>query len=71
MKPIASWKLALAVSSLAGVAFGQTTDSLFGTGGVAIWGAQTDTPQWNQALSVKYTRQGCSDAPSACMSFVE
>jgi hypothetical protein len=70
MKRIASLKLVLAVTSLATIVYGQTPDGLLGTGGVAIWGVQTDTAQWNQALKVKYTRQGCSDAPAACMSFV-
>src|SRR5579872_7049876 len=68
-------RLALAVSSLATLTYsqtnyGQTSDLGFGGGGVATWSVQTNAPQWNQELGVKYTRQGCSDAPAACMTFV-
>jgi hypothetical protein len=63
-------RLALAVSSLATLAYSQTNDLAFSGGGVATWSVQTNTPQWNQELGVKYTRQGCSDAPAACIAFV-
>jgi len=71
MKKITVLKLALSVSCLANIAYGQTND-LGLLGGVAIWGVQTDTPQWNQALAVRYTRQSCSPAetPAACLSWV-
>jgi hypothetical protein len=61
-------RLAMAASSFTALAYGQ--DNGFGGGGVATWSVQTNTPRWNQKLGVKYTRQGCSDAPTACMSFL-
>jgi hypothetical protein len=70
MKKINAFTLALAVSGLATSTYGQPNDSAFPLGGVATWSVQTNTPQWNQALGVKYTRQGCSDTPAACLSFI-
>src|SRR5579864_3263263 len=62
--------LALAVSSLATLAYSQTDDLGFGGGGVATWSVQTNTPQWNQGLGVKYTRQGCAETPAGCLAFL-
>ncbi len=70
MKSTTVLQLALAISGLATIAYGQTNDAFLFSGGVATWGVQTNTPQWNQALRVRYTRQGCSDPPASCMSFV-
>jgi len=42
----------------------------YGATGVAVWSAQTNTTAWDQALHVKYTRQGCSDTPTQCMSLI-
>src|SRR5580700_5012777 len=69
MKRIAALKVVLSVASLATGAYGQS-DLGFLNGGVATWSVQTNTAQWNQALGVKYTRQGCSEAPAACLAFV-
>jgi hypothetical protein len=63
-------KLALGVASLSAVAFGQGKDSGEFIGGIATWSAQTNTPQWDQALGVRYTRQGCSHEPAECMRFI-
>jgi hypothetical protein len=72
MKKIAALKLAAAVSSLATITYGQTVGlGPLGGGGVATWSVQTNTQQWNQALGVKHTRQGCSDTPAGCLSFVK
>jgi hypothetical protein len=71
MKRITALKLAVAVSGLATITYGQANDAgLLGGGGVATWSVQTNTPQWNQALGVRYTRQGCSDPPASCVTFV-
>jgi hypothetical protein len=70
MTRITVLKLALSVCCLATISYGQNSDSGLLGGGVATWGTQTDTPQWNQDLAVKYTRQGCPDAPDACLRFV-
>ena len=71
MKKIKALQLILAVTGLATVTYGQITGgATFLSGGVATWSVQTNTPQWNQALGVKYTRQGCSEAPASCLAFV-
>jgi len=71
MKNITVFNVALSVSCLATISYAQINDSgLLGGGGVATWSVQTNTTQWNQALGVRYTRQGCSDTPAACMAFV-
>lgn len=69
MKRVTFLKLALTVVSMATVANSQTNTLGVATGGVSTWSVQTNTPQWNQDLGVRYTRQGCSDPPAACMSF--
>lgn len=38
--------------------------------GVATWSVQANTPDWNQSLRVVASRQGCSSAPSDCITFV-
>jgi sugar lactone lactonase YvrE len=40
------------------------------TGRVATWSVQVNTPDWNTALGVAATRQGCSDPPPTCVGFV-
>lgn len=57
--------LALVVLGLASAARGGTNPA------VAVWSAQTDTTPWNDALGLKYTRQGCSDTPAQCMSLIK
>ncbi len=70
MKNIKLLQLAVAISSLAGLAHGQIAKPPSLSGGVATWSVQTNTAQWNQQLGVQYTRQGCSDSPSECLAFV-
>jgi hypothetical protein len=71
MKKITVLQITLAVTSLATIAYGQITGgATFLSRGVATWSVQTNTSTWNQGLGVKYTRQGCSEAPSNCLSFV-
>ena len=67
MKSITACTIAFAVSSITTVMCAQSLPS----GGVSTWSVQTNTAAWNAALGVKYTRQGCSDAPAACMSFAK
>jgi hypothetical protein len=40
------------------------------SGTVSTWSVQVNTTAWNMALSVAATRQGCSDPPASCVSFV-
>jgi hypothetical protein len=70
MKTITVLNLALSASCLANMAYGQTNTLGF-LGGVATWGVQTNTAQWNQALGVKYTRQSCNptETPAACLAW--
>jgi hypothetical protein len=70
MKRIAVLKFALSVFGPATRAYGQMDSGILVGGDVATWSVQTNTPQWNQALGVRYTRQGCSDTPAACLAFV-
>jgi hypothetical protein len=70
MKRIAVLKFALSVFGPATIAYGQMDSGILVGGDVATWSVQTNTPQWNQALGVRYTRQGCSDTPAACLAFV-
>ena len=75
MKHINALEIALTVSSLAVLNTvaplnAQTLTTLSSNGGVVAWSVQTNTPSWNQALGIKATRQGCPDAPTACMTFV-
>ena len=37
---------------------------------MGTWSVQTNLPQWNRALGVSRTRQGCSNTPAACLQFV-
>ncbi len=34
---------------------------------VIVWGVQTNSPEWNRALGVSGTRQGCSSPPQGCI----
>jgi hypothetical protein len=34
---------------------------------VIVWGVASNTPEWNRALGVWGTRQGCSSSPSSCV----
>lgn len=70
MKKTTLLRFALGVASLSAVAFGQTKEAGVFIGGIATWSAQTNTPQWDQALGVRYTRQGCSHEPDECMRFI-
>jgi hypothetical protein len=69
MKGIAILNLTLTAVCIATVANCQTNTLGVTGGGVSTWSVQTNTPQWKQDLGVRYTRQGCSDPPAACMSF--
>ena len=69
MKNVSILKLAGSILCLAGVAYGQIGGAIPG-GGVATWSVQTNTSTWNRTLGVSYTRQGCSDTPANCVSFV-
>jgi hypothetical protein len=71
MKKSSILRLACSVSGLAAITFGQVDSGLLGPGGgVAVWGVQTDTPQWNQSLRTAVTRQGCPDAPASCLQWI-
>ena len=68
MKRNAALVLIVTVSSLAATfVSGQS----LAAEAVYSWSVQTNTAAWNQALGVKYTRQGCPDAPTACLSFAK
>jgi hypothetical protein len=34
---------------------------------VIVWGVDSDAPEWNRALGVWGTRQGCSSSPNSCV----
>ena len=75
MKTQSTSQIALAITSLCilnwvGTLSGQSLNPLLSSGGVATWSVQTNTQSWNQALGVKYTRQGCSNAPTACLALL-
>jgi hypothetical protein len=70
MKRIHSVTMALALSSLAVTMFQPLNAQVLApAGGIATWSVQTNTSSWNQALGVKYTRQGCSGTPTYCTTF--
>jgi len=48
-----------------------STSSSNVVGNVTTWSVQTNTPAWNADLGVTGTRQGCSDTPAGCISFVK
>ena len=63
MKSLTILKLTLAATGLATIVCNAT-------GAVGTWSVQTNTNEWNQALGVTFTRQGCSEAPASCVRFI-
>jgi len=38
---------------------------------IMVWGASSNSPQWNRDLHVQATRQGCSATPESCIASIE
>ena len=63
MKNTTLLKFAMSVSCMATLCYGQDSPDLVTAGGaVGTWSVQTNTSEWNQALGVTFTRQGCPAA---------